>query len=138
MASLQRFSPSLQEPEAVFRLVALFALGQIGAAGGAFAVHDFGEGLVEHPVSCFPDAEGKIGVFVVGANVVVVEPSQLAPQYERQHDRGTAAVVGVANIVVLRLAGIVAAAKVHGGAVRPNDAARFLQATILEVELCAD
>ena len=97
----------------------------VGARRLALEVDDGGARLVVDPAAGRAHREREIGVLVVGRRVARVEAAQLAEQRACGNGEARAgAVVGLAQVVVLGLVGIVVAAQIPRGAVAPDDAAR--------------
>ena len=94
--------------------------------------------LVEHLAPRRAHGEGDVGVLVVRRRVAQVEAAELAEQRRGNREARAGAVVDLAQVVVLRLVGVVVAAVVPRRAVAPDDAAGFLQPAVRIDELGAD
>ena len=67
----------------------------VGPRAHPLKVHDFRGRLHHHPLAQSADAEGQVGVLVIGRCVIFIEATQLLEQRPLDHQRGTGNPVGV-------------------------------------------
>ena len=130
--------PAFEHTGLVGDLVGLDADGGVGAVGGAFVVDDFGARFVEDFFSGGADAEGEVGVFVVGGGEGFIEAAERLEEGSGDHDGRAGAVVDFADVVEVRAGRVLVAAVVTAAGVVPDDAAGFLEAAVGVEEFGAD
>ena len=126
-------TPAGQELLPVDRLVTLHARDHrpaVGPRAHPLEVHDPRRGLVVDPIPRRPDPHRQVRVLVIGGGEVRIEPAEALEQGTRYRERRTGAVVGLPQIAVLGLVGIVQVPVVPGRAVRREDRPRLLLAPV--------
>jgi hypothetical protein len=94
-------------------------------------VHDGRSGLVVHAVAVLTQAEGVVGVFVVGGREGGVEAAQAGEQRARSRQERARTIVDLAHVVEERVIGRhLALAEVAAVAVGEDDAPRLLKRAV--------